>query len=96
MGKAAPDYSFVREGVPLAEWLRRLVGDDRGVRRSAGDALQAMNWGYPAVNTRIEDLDGIPDSVAQSERFKQAIRGVLAEATIDPVGAAILRIRGLA
>jgi hypothetical protein len=74
MAKVAPDYSFVRDGKSIGEWLRRLVGEDAPQRQVAAEKLQAMQYGVPNSHTELQNCDPIPDMAAQAERFKQAVR----------------------
>lgn len=78
MSKLPPDYSFVRDGLPLQDWLGKLVDNAKRTRIRAGEALQAMEWGLPSMHTDWNDLAPFPDTVAQSRRFAVALREVFA------------------
>jgi hypothetical protein len=51
MSKQPPDFSFEREGRPLADWLLDLVSEEAPARLQAGEALLAMMHGVPSVHT---------------------------------------------
>src|SRR5205823_5049287 len=74
MAKVAPDYSFIRDGKSLGEWLRLLVGEDPAQRQIAAEKLQAMQYGVPNSRTDLQNIEPIPDISAQAERFKPAVR----------------------
>ncbi|GEM_PF-3656873 len=69
-----PDYSFEREGIPLPEWLLRLVDDEPKTRELAGKVLHAMMLGLPSSDTDLSNMDPIPDTAGQMERFKDALQ----------------------
>ncbi|TWT31865.1 HEAT repeat domain-containing protein [Blastopirellula retiformator] len=83
MSKLQPDYSFVRDGISLREWLWSLVDDFKRTRIEAGEALQAMEWGLPSVHTDWDDLASFPDTAAQGERFAAALRETIAQDVFD-------------
>src|SRR4051812_3028602 len=83
MAKVAPDYSFVRDGKSLGEWLRLLVGEDGAQRQLAAEKLQAMQCGVPNSRTELQNCDPIPDMAAQAERFKQAVRDAVESPGFD-------------
>jgi hypothetical protein len=77
MSKQPPDFSFEREGRPLADWLLDLVSEEAPARLRAGEALQAMMYGVPSVHTDWADIDWGPsraDIAEQGERFQVAVR----------------------
>jgi hypothetical protein len=55
--KIAPDFSYVRDGVGLADCLRQLVSDDPDVRHVAGERVQAMYYGLPSIHTDFAEVD---------------------------------------
>jgi hypothetical protein len=78
------DLSFVRDGVALPEWLRRLVDEDADQRAAAGRAIQAMNHALPSVQTELRDIEPLRFNYEQhAERLGQAIRDALAEPSFD-------------
>jgi hypothetical protein len=86
MAKVPPDYSFEREGLPLAQWLWRLVGADQATRLAAGEMLHAMSWGVSSPQTELEDIEPLPDSAGQSERFRAKVREVVGAGEFDTAG----------
>lgn len=68
-----PDFSFVREGRPLHEWL--VVSPDPKVRQAAGDAASAMFFGVPSVHTDVEEIEGgMPTGVDHQSAWRGAVR----------------------
>jgi hypothetical protein len=83
MPKVPFDFSFAREGRALSGWLLDLVAEDSALRLRAGEALQAMMFGYPSIHTDIDDLDWESAGKGfggQDGRFREAVRGAVAEA----------------
>jgi hypothetical protein len=78
MASVEPDLSFSRDGVPLSEWLRRLVDDDRRTRLAAGEALEAMVFAVPSVHTPLEDVTELPDLARRAEAFEAEVKAALA------------------
>jgi hypothetical protein len=77
MASVKADLSFSRDGVPLAEWLRRLVADDRRTRLAAGEALEAMSMALPSIHTPLEDIEAIPDLAAHGAAFAAEAKAAL-------------------
>jgi hypothetical protein len=79
MARIQPDFSFKRDGRSLPEWLLDLVSEDAPARLAAGEALQAMMYGFPSAHTDLAHID--PDSwgavADQADRFKNAARAAL-------------------
>ena len=81
MPKQPPDFSFERDGRPLADWLLELVSEETTARLQAEESLQAMAHGVPSVHTDWADIDWGPSrdrAAEQGERFR-AIRSLLGE-----------------
>src|SRR5256885_1176090 len=70
-----------RGGVPLSEWLRRLVAAGRPTRRAAGGALEAMVLAVPSIHTPLEDISTIPDPAARGAAFEAEAKAALADPT---------------
>jgi hypothetical protein len=72
------DYTFVREGRPLADWLPQLVADERAARLAAAEALGGMWRALPRYSTDFGTMEfdpaAPPDLVGQAERFKVGVR----------------------
>jgi hypothetical protein len=79
MAKIPLDFSFVRGGRTLSEWLLDLVADDRPTRHEAGEVLGGMWMGLPRYSTKWTDVE-LPKGRAiaeQGERFKEAARAAV-------------------
>ena len=76
MSKTLPDFSFQRNGRPLAAWLWELVSEAAPIRLKAGEVLQAMLYGVPSIHTDLAEIDweSSPDSTGHADRFKEAVR----------------------
>lgn len=77
MSKLPLDFSFERDGRPLAAWLIDLVDEESGPRLAAGEALQAMMFGHPSIHTDLDDIDwesGRDRLERQKDRFEGAVR----------------------
>jgi len=76
VGSIQPDFTFVRGGRPLAQWLPEVVCDDVERRRTAADALYAMHMGIPEAGTDYAEMDGAwaADFSGQSGRWERAVR----------------------
>ncbi|MCA9078102.1 MAG: hypothetical protein KDA93_23940 [Planctomycetaceae bacterium] len=83
MADNTPDYSFVRDGLGLDEWLWKLVDESPAERVAAGEALEAMDWGVPSAHTDLSTLTEFPDTEAQGPRFEAEVRRVLATPEFD-------------
>ncbi len=57
MAKRPPDDSLRRDGRELSAWLGDLVSDDASQRIAAGEALQAMLYRVPSLQTDWEEID---------------------------------------
>ena len=72
------DYTFLRDGRTLADWLPQLVADERAARLAAAEALGGMWRAMPRYGTDFAtmELDPAlpPDLVGQAERFNAAVR----------------------
>ncbi|MGL5097360.1 MAG: hypothetical protein ACRDD1_17370, partial [Planctomycetia bacterium] len=64
-----PDYSFIRDGLTLEEWMWKLVDGARPERLKAGEAIHAMMHGMPSVHTNWTEHDEFPDGESQFIRF---------------------------
>lgn len=81
-----PDYSFVRDGMHLDDWLWKLFDESQSARLAAGEALQAMEWGLPSIHTEWEDFTEFPETEAQSQRFQTAVKQAFARPDFDVPG----------
>src|SRR3954451_999215 len=70
-----PDYTFVRDGRPLHEWLPELVSPDPRLRSLAGDAVSAMFYAVPSVHTDLDEIEGGPPTAdTHAEAWRRAVR----------------------
>lgn len=79
MSEQQPDYSFIRDGLSLEDWLWKLVDDSKAMRVAAGEALQAMEWGLPSAHIDWGTFETLPDIGGQSRRFAEAVKEIFAE-----------------
>lgn len=81
MAKRPPDDSFRRDGRELSAWLGDLVSDDASQRIKAGEALQAMLYRVPSLQTDWEEIDwGFPpETINHLERFQRQVRAAIAD-----------------
>ena len=86
MAKILPDPTFVRDGRTLADWLPRLVVDDRAARAEAGEAIGGMWKGTPRYSTDWNDLAEWPDVAACNAAFGPAVRAAVGSAGFDAAG----------
>lgn len=93
MAKQAPDDSFRRDGRELSAWLWDLVADEASKRLAAGEALQAMLYRVPSLQTDWHETDwGVtPEPGNLSERFNEAVRAAIAGTTF-PTSAFVQRL----
>lgn len=77
-----PDYSFVRDGLTLEQWLWQLVDDSQTNRIRAGESLQAMLLGLPSIHTDWSELAQVPDTES-GVRFDTRVRQVLAKSDFN-------------
>ena len=78
MSEQQPDYSFIRDGLSLEDWLWKLVDDSKAMRVAAGEALQAMEWGLPSAHIDWGTFATLPDIGGQSRRFAEAVKEIFA------------------
>jgi hypothetical protein len=80
MAELPRDFSFHREGRPLACWLEDLVCEDPSARLAAGEAIHAMLSAVPSIHTDLAELQPIiPEEIrSHKARFKQVIRDTVA------------------
>src|SRR3954451_19193898 len=70
-----PDYTFVRDGRPLHEWLPELVSPDTRLLSLAGDAVSAMFYAVPSVHTDLDEIEGgLPTAGAHADAWRRAVR----------------------
>ncbi len=69
-----PEYRF--DNRPLRDWLLELVDENTDVRRDAGVALAAMQFGLTSSD---EDFENVQMDLDAPEEFAAAIRAVAAE-----------------
>src|SRR5438067_9238771 len=79
MGTVMPDFSFVREGRNLSEWLIDLVSEERSTREAAGEALGGMWHGFPKYSTPLDDVILPPAEVQKDQKtlFAEAVRAAV-------------------
>jgi hypothetical protein len=83
MQKIMPDYSLVRNALPLEHWLWQLLDESQPTRIEAGEVLLAMDYGLPSMHTDWTELAEVPDTESQRLRFVAGVKNALAAPEFD-------------